>query len=100
MRQVSKSQAAKNREVARIKKTKPDVCIFCGLPIRGQSDLIHILPKSTHPQYYTEPLNLWKAHRHCHQFFDDSKQYRQGQTHIIEIAKQYATKEEINRYFY
>lgn len=99
MRQVSKSQAAKNREVARIKKTKPDVCLVCGRPVKF-AGLAHLLPKSVYPQYYTEPLNLWKMCDDCHNRYDNDKQFRGQQAHIIEIAKQYATEQEINRYFY
>ena len=99
MRKVSTKQAAKNREVARIKATKPDICVFCGV-FCGNADLAHLLPKSVFPQYYTEEQNLWKAHRFCHTKFDDNRAFRSEQKHIIEIVKQFAKPEEINQYFY
>lgn len=98
MRKVSTKQAAKNREVARIKATKPDICVICGRPCLS-SDAMHLLPKSIYPQYYTEPLNIWKAHRNCHCFYDDSKQFRSEMSDIIDIVNGFATKEEIHLYF-
>ena len=99
MRKVSTKQAAKNREVARIKATKPDTCIFCNGYCK-HGDAIHIMPKSVYPQYYTEPNNIWKGHRECHTLFDDgTKEYRATFTHIVELVRGFATKEEIYQYF-
>lgn len=98
MRQVSKSQAAKNREVARIKKTKPDVCLVCGRPVKF-AGLAHLFPKSVYCHYYTEPLNLWKMCDNCHRSYDDDKEFRSKQKHVIDIVQKFATPEEINRYF-
>jgi hypothetical protein len=99
MKKVSTKQAAKNREVALIKATKPDICVFCGV-FCGNADLAHLLPKSVFPQYYTEERNLWKAHRFCHTKFDDgTKEYRATFTHIVEIVRSFATKGEVYQYF-
>jgi hypothetical protein len=99
MRKVSTKQAARNREVARIKATKPDTCIFCkGYCKHG--DGVHLMNKNIFQQYYTEPANIWKGHRECHTKFDDgTKEYRATFAHIVEIVRSFATKEEVYQYF-
>lgn len=62
-------------------------------------DLMHIFPKSIYPQYYTEDSNLWIGHRQCHERFDSDPEFRGKQTHIIEIARTFATEQEINQHF-
>lgn len=98
MKRISTRQAQRNAALAKIKKTKPPICLICGRFV-GNEDLMHIFPKSIYPQYYTEPLNVWIAHRSCHNKFDDSKDFRSYQGHIVNIAKQFATKEELYQYF-
>jgi hypothetical protein len=98
MKQVSDKQDKKNREVARIKKTKPDFCAVCRQPCIG-GDGMHLMNKQVFPQYYTEPLNIWKAHRECHRRYDDDRAFRSKQKHIITIVRGFATEQEINRYF-
>ena len=99
MKKVSTKQAQKNRELARINAQKPDFCIVCGMPIYRESDLMHLLPKSIYGKYYTEPMNLWKAHRGCHRLYDDHKLFRMQQKHIIDIVRTFASEQEINQYF-
>lgn len=62
-------------------------------------DLMHIFPKSIYSQYYTEDKNLWIGHRKCHERFDSDTEFRRKQTHIIEIARTFATEQEINQHF-
>jgi len=97
MRKVSDKQQQISRELARIKDTLPKVCKICG----GLGfDLAHVLPRSTFPEYVTEPKNLMILCRTCHILYDDgSKDYRSGFSHIVEIVRGYATKEEIFRHF-
>jgi citrate lyase synthetase len=96
MKKVSDKQRKRNAEVARIKKTKPNTCIICG---QKGGDAAHLLPRSTFPEYYTEPNNIVIMCRDCHCNFDDNISFRQQQTKLIESARTYATKEEIHRYF-
>ena len=96
MKKVSQKQAQKNRELARIKAEKPKTCIVCG---RYANDLAHLFPRSTHPQYYTDERNLVIMCRQCHERFDSDPEFRRKQTHIIEIARTFATEQEINRHF-
>ena len=96
MKKVSTKQAQKNRELARIKAQKPDTCVLCG---RYANDLAHLLPKSIYGKYYTEPMNLWKAHRGCHRLYDDHKLFRMQQKHIIDIVRTFASELEVNQYF-
>lgn len=83
MRRVSNKQAAKNREIAKIKSRLPKICAICG---RHATDYCHILPKSIWMEHYTNPLNGFMGCRTCHQLFDDNKAFRQLQTHLFEQA--------------
>ena len=95
MRQVSTKQAARNRQVARIKSELPARCEICGRPAQ---DAAHLLPKSMYPEYYTLPQNIVGLCRECHDLYDNDLDFRQGQTQLIEIVK---TIDELaaNRYF-
>ena len=98
MKKVSDKQRKRNAEIARIKQNKPKTCIVCmGVCLDG--DLMHIFPKSIYKQYYTTDSNLWIGHRQCHERFDSDPEFRRKQTHIIEIARTFATEQEINRHF-
>lgn len=98
MRAVSKKQAQRNREVARIKESLPERCFFCGCYL-SDGDAAHLLPKSIYPQYYTEPLNIVRACRTCHMVYDDSVWYRSQCEEAIEQAGKFATIHEIRRHF-
>lgn len=78
---VSKKQWLKNSELARIKKTLVPVCCICGQ--RG-SDLMHLLPRSTYPEHYLNPLNLAIGCRCCHNKYDVDIEFRQKQTKLYE----------------
>lgn len=43
--------------------------------------------------------NIWRGHRECHTRYDDDKQFRSKQKHIIDIVRKFATEQEINRYY-
>jgi len=96
MKRVSKSQAEKNRRIAEIKRNLPKVCFICGQPCTG--DAAHLLPKSTFPQYYTEPKNIVRMCRACHNRYDNDKDFRSGMLNIIIKVKEFAKSEEIFRY--
>lgn len=85
MRQVSKKQASINRELARIKSTLDKRCVICG---SVGNDLSHIFPRSTYPEYQTDPRNLQILCRECHRKFDDDRSFRRQQTKIIEKARE------------
>ena len=97
MKRVSKSQAEKNRAIAEIKRNLPKVCFICGQPCTG--DAAHLLPKSIFPQYYTEPKNIVRMCRACHNLYDNDKDFRSGMLKIIIKVKGFAKSEEIFRYF-
>lgn len=78
MKQTSNKQAAKNRQILKIKKSLFDEhgekCMIC--KINRSSDLMHILPKSLWPEYYTEKWNFILGCRSCHDMFDSSAVFR------------------------
>ena len=86
MRKVSIKQLARNREIAKIKKTLLPVCVICGRPA---TDLAHLLPKSVWPEYYTLPENLRMMCRKHHTLYDDDLSFRQQQTELIEAVKSF-----------
>lgn len=73
MKQVSKKQAKKNAELQKIKSTMEKRCYFCG---RHGNELMHILNRSTFPQYYTSEWNLVIGCHECHELFDHSVEFR------------------------
>ena len=99
MRKVSKSQARKNAELAKIKKEMDKVCYFCGY---YGNDLCHILPRSLFPQYYTERWNLIIACRFDHKMFDDNMSVRRRFDCLYEQVIQNVRPEDaglVNKYF-
>jgi len=84
MKNKSKKQILKDREVAKIKSKLSPFCFLCG---RKGIDACHILPKSIFPEYYTIPENLIGLCRSCHCKFDDDLSFRQKQIKLYEIAK-------------
>ena len=87
MRKKSSKQAKKDREVGEIKKSLPPYCEICGKYTNG--DLCHILPKSVWPEHYTNPLNLIRMCRECHNNFDSSINFRKLQTKLYERVKSF-----------
>lgn len=80
MRKISSKQAARNREVARIKSKLPLFCAICGKPA---NDAAHLLPKSIYPEYYTHPLNLVILCREHHTRYDNDITFRRKQTKLF-----------------
>ena len=95
MKRISKKQAQRNREIARIKQSLPPVCAICGKPA---VDAAHLVPKSLYPEHYTNPLNIVGLCRECHNKFDGSLAFRQRQKHLIERGKSF-DKCAANRHF-
>jgi ribosomal protein L44E len=94
MRTVSKTQAKKNREVAKIKRNLNKRCIVCG---KYGTDAAHLLPKSTFPEHYINPLNIVIMCRDCHNLYDNDIQFRQKQT---ELYKRVLSFDECGAYRY
>jgi len=82
MKKISKKQASRNAEIARIKKSLPDKCVIPYCYEYG-CDLAHILPKGQYPEYYTKPENLVRMCRKHHNLFDNDIQFRQRQKHLF-----------------
>lgn len=80
MKQVSTKQASKNRELAKIKSGLPKRCFYCG---GYGNELMHILPKSIFPEYYTKPENLTIGCNMHHDLFDNNISFRQKQTKLF-----------------
>lgn len=100
MRQISKRQQSKNLTLSKIKKSLIDesgyVCRICG---NYGNDLMHLLPKSIFPEYYTESRNLIIGCRSCHDLFDNDLSFRKQQTSLISQCREYALECDVNRYF-
>ena len=97
---ISNSQKKKNSAVAKIKRDlleeSGNVCRLCG---GYGNDLMHILPKSIYPEYYSEPRNLIIGCRSCHVSFDDNLLFRQAQESLISQCREYALESDIHKYF-
>jgi len=89
MKQVSTKQAAKNRELARIKKElieqNGERCMICRM--NNGTDLMHILPKSIWPEHYTAEWNFVIGCRSCHDIFDSSAAFRRKTGLYKHVAK-------------
>ncbi len=86
MKKVSKRQSSRNRELDKIRKELPTRCEICGRPA---SDLMHLLPRSEYPEYYTERWNIIAGCRDCHSKFDDNLSFRQTQIKLFNRIKQH-----------
>ena len=97
MNKVSKKQSKRNAEIARIKKELPDRCAipFC---YKHGSDLAHLLPKSTHPEYYTKKENLVRMCREHHNLYDTDIDFRQKQKHFFKQIASFDLKAAV-KYF-
>lgn len=95
MKQISRKQAQRNRQVAEIKKTLSPYCAICG---RLMSDAAHLVPKSEYPEHYTNPLNIVGLCRECHNKYDNNLAFRQKQKRLIECVKSF-DECAANRYF-
>lgn len=94
---VSKKQAKKNREIAKIKMSLSAICVVC--KTRPTIDPAHLLPRSTYPEYYTEEWNLVGMCRCCHDKYDNDLEFRKKQLHLLEIVKEHDILA-ANRYFH
>lgn len=97
LKKVGNKQRAINVELRRIKRELPDVCAICGRQ-HCNGDLIHLLPRSLHPEYITEKWNLRIGCRECHNRYDNDLSFRQQQRHIFEHLKEH-DKQAARRYF-
>lgn len=83
----SKKQHAIERKLAKIKEGLiGSICPICRQ--RYGTDLMHLLPRSTFPEYITEEWNLVLGCRPCHVKFDEDKEFRRSTglgEHIKEI---------------
>ena len=83
MKQVSEKQRKRNKILSEYKKLQPKQCVICG----GEgTQLMHILPRSLYPEYYTEPDNLCIGCQTCHSYFDDNIDFRKLQTKLYNQA--------------
>lgn len=99
MKKVSKSQARKNAELAKIKKEMDKVCYFCG---GYGNDLAHVLPRSLFPQYYTEKWNLIIACRTHHNLFDNDIEFRKKFNYLyLQVVKKVNPEDKgmVDKYF-
>lgn len=86
MRQISKKQAQRNREIAKIKQRLSPYCVICG---RNAVDAAHLVPKSVYPEHYTNPLNIVGLCRECHNRYDNNLAFRRKQKRLIERVKSF-----------
>ena len=98
MKKTSAKQVNINGVLSRIKAGLPDHCIIPGCVNKG-SDLAHLLPRSLYPEHITNPLNLVRFCRACHDKYDSEKAFRRNQKKLYEQVK---TFDEVaaNRYFF
>ena len=86
IRQISRKQARKSRELTKIKSKMEKKCAICK---REGDDLAHLLPKSLFPEHYTNPLNLAILCRRCHKRYDDDIVFRRKQKRLYEQIKSF-----------
>jgi 5-methylcytosine-specific restriction endonuclease McrA len=74
---VSKKQSQRNREIAESKKELIEQDCLCRICRDSDNvQLMHILPKSLYPEYYTERWNHTLGCQRCHNKFDDDVNFR------------------------
>lgn len=95
IKKVSAKQEEKNKELARIKKTLPKICIICG---GYGNQLAHLLPKSCYPQYYIFPENLVIMDGECHDKYDNNIEFRKRRTRLYNRVASF-DKQSANKYF-
>lgn len=99
LKKVSKKQAKKNSELQKIKSGKERRCYFCG---GYGGELMHILNRSTFPQYYTKEWNLVMGCNLHHSMFDYSIEFRKKYNSLFKQVVENVNIEDIgmvNRYF-
>lgn len=95
MKQISKCQAKRNREMTKIKQNLSPYCCLCG---RLAVDPAHLLPRSLYPEYYTEEWNIVPMCREHHQLYDGDREFRRSCTQLVNIVRE-RDKLAANRYF-
>lgn len=73
LKKVSRKQAKKNAELSKIKSGMERRCHFCG---GYGNELMHILNRSTFPQYHTKEWNLVIGCQMHHDLFDHNIEFR------------------------
>ena len=100
MRQISKKQQSKNLTLSKIKKSLIDesgcTCRICG---NYGNDLMHLMPKSIFPEYYTEPRNLIIGCRSCHDLYDNNILFRRQRGDLFMQCLEFALECDVHRYF-
>lgn len=79
MNKISSKQSRINRTLNQIKKDLVEesrVCRCCHSALG--TDLAHLLPRSTFPEYQTKKWNLALLCRNCHTKFDSNKEFRES----------------------
>lgn len=95
LKPVSKTQAKKNHEVDKIKRTLSPYCCLCGAPA---VDPAHLLPRSTYPEYYSESWNIVPMCRKHHDLYDSNRAFRRKCKVLVERVRQH-DENAANRYF-
>lgn len=99
MRRVSKKQSRKNTELQKIKSKMEKRCFFCGFPA---NQLMHILNRSTFPQYHTAEWNLIIGCNFHHAAFDYDIEFRKKYDSLYTQVVKKVNPEDIgrvNKYF-
>ena len=94
LNKVSQKQAKKNLELQKIKNKMEKRCYFCG---GYGNQLMHILNRSTFPQYYTSGWNLVMGCYECHELFDHNVEFRKKCNSLCRQVIQNVNPEDIGR---
>lgn len=94
MKKVSRKQAKKNAELQKIKNKMEKRCYFCG---GYGNELMHVLNRSTFPQYYTEEWNLVIGCQVHHDVFDYSVEFRKKYNSLYCQVVQNVNPEDVGR---
>lgn len=94
LKKVSKKQSKKNAELQKIKSGMEKRCYFCG---GYGGELMHILNRSTFPQYYTKEWNLVMGCNIHHSMFDYSIEFRKKYNSLFKQVVEKVNIEDIGR---
>lgn len=94
LKKVSKKQVKKNAELQKIKSGMEKKCYFC----HGYgNELMHILNKSTFPQYYTKKWNLIIGCNFHHTLFDYNVEFRKKYNSLYRQVVENVDSEDVGR---
>ena len=99
IKRISKTQAIKNRIIARSKQSlikEHGCCQICGN--RSMLQLAHLLPKGRYPEYYLEQMNHALFCQECHELYDNDIDFRQSQIWAYDKIRSFAPIE-ADKYF-